>query len=216
MNTTTETLIRQTTPKESVKEDLQLVWKIHWISFSVLFSVIACYSVVLLIMTIRRASELTRNYRLAVFSLIITLCVSRTLYLIFSPYDVVEALVTDTPRVVQRLIYGLGQPSLTAGFGLIHASFLKVSKIRQYREAPILKTKLIMVIIVIYFTFGMIAEVTSILLPDMYPMLAVSCAIGVVGCTIVTVTVIYSGMKILRTATKNKRVLSKGALRGSG
>lgn len=203
-------------PKENVTESLQWLWKIHWIVFSILFFIIGSYCLIPLIKTIRKTSELTRNYRLAIFSLIIIISFSRTLYLIFDPYEIDVALFTDVPRAVLRLIYSLGQPSVTAGFGLIHALFLNVAKVRHYRQSPILKTKVILVIIAVYFAFGMLAELMTAFFPNLNAMLAVSAGLSVVGCTVVTVTITYSGMKILRTATQNRKVLYKGIQPFSG
>lgn len=219
MNTSKATLLpflHSNTPKENITETWKWLWTIHWIVFAIIFFIIGSYCLISLIKTVRRASELTRNYRLSIFSLIIIICFSRTLYLIFYPYEMDVALVTDIPRAVLRLIYSLGQPSLTAGFGLIHALFLKIAKVRHYRQSPILKTKPILVIIGLYFAFGIFAELMTAFLPNLNAMLAVSGGLSVVGCTVVTVTITYSGMKILRTATKNRKVLSKGIQPFSG
>jgi hypothetical protein len=186
----------------------EMAWRAHWIMFSILFFITGCFSSVLLLKAIQRSPELTRSYRLSVFAMVIILCVSRTVYLLLNPYEVGKALLNDTPVIILRLLYALGQPSLTAGFGLIHASFLKVAKARNYEYEPLLKTRTILIIVGLYFTFGVISEVITVVLRDMRTMLAVSTSVAVVGCVIVTVTVAYSGLRILRKATENKRVLS--------
>ena len=186
----------------------EIAWRTHWIMFSVLFFITACISSGLLLKAIHHTPELTRSYRLSVFTMVIILCLSRTLYLLLDPYEVGEALVNDTPVIITRLLYALGQPSLTAGFGLIHASFLKVAKARKYEHESLLKTRTILIIVGLYFTFGVISEVITVFLPGMMTMLVVSAGVAVVGCVIVTVTVTYSGLRILRKATENKRVLT--------
>lgn len=186
----------------------ELAWKVHWIMFSFLFFFTGCFSFLLFVKAILRVPELTRSYRLSVFTMVIILCLSRTLYLLLDPYEVNSALVNKTPVILLRLLYALGQPSLAAGFGLIHASFLRVAKARNYHHEPLLKTTTILVIIGLYFTFGVVSEVVTVLVSGMMSMLVVSAAVAVVGCIIVTVTVSYSGLRILRKATTNKRVLS--------
>lgn len=188
-------------------------WKTHWISFSILFIVTGCFSTVLLFKAIHRASTLTRAYRLSVFIMVLILCVSRPVYLLLNPYEVHQALVHETPVIILRLLYALGQPSLTAGFGLVHSSFLKVAKTRNYEHEPLLKTRTILMIVVLCFTFGIICEVITMFLPGMIRMLVVSATIAVVGCVVIIATVSYSGLRILIKATKNKRVLSKSLRR---
>ena len=162
----------------------------------------------LLFKAIRRKPELTRSYRLSVFAMVIILCFSRAVYLLLNPYEVGEALASNTPVLVLRLLYALGQPSLMAGFGLVHASFLKVAKAKHYQDESLLKTRTIFLIIGLYFTFGIITEIITVFLPGMMRMLVVSASVAVVGCIIITITVTYSGVRILRTATKNKRALN--------
>lgn len=200
------------TSTETVKESLKWLWKIHWLVFSVSFFTIGSYCLILIIQTIRKSSKQTRNYRLAVLSLIVIISFSRTLYLMFDPYEVNVALASDIPLIIQRVIYSLGQPSLMAGFGLIHALFLKIAKVRHYRHTPILKTKVIFIIIVSYFAFGILVEVITACFPNLNIMHAVSAGFSVLACTVVTATITYSGTKILRSALKNKKVLSQGVL----
>jgi hypothetical protein len=185
-----------------------VAWRTHWIMFSFLFLITGCFSSALLLKAIQSSPELTRSYRLSVFTMVVVLCLSRTLYLLLNPYEVGEALVDDTPVIILRLLYSLGQPSLTAGFGLIHASFLKVAKARSYQNESLLKTRTILIIVGLFFTFGLITEVITVFLPAMMSMLIVSAGVAVVGCIIITVTITYSGLRILRKATANKRVLS--------
>ncbi|XP_028411025.1 uncharacterized protein LOC114533647 [Dendronephthya gigantea] len=205
---TNYTNVSETTPC-SVK----WAWKTHWISFSILFIITGCFSTALLFKAVYQASMLTRGYRLSVFIMVLILCVSRPLYLLLNPYEIHQALLDETPVIILRILYSFGQPSLTAGFGLVHACFLKVAKARNYEYEPLLKTRTILMIVGLYFTFGIICEVISLFLPVMTRMLVVSATIAVVGCIIIIVTVSYSGLRILIKATKNKRVLSK-SLRG--
>ena len=192
----------------TVHHSNDVAWITHWILFSVLFFITGCFSSGLLFKAIHHSPELTRSYRLSVFTMVLILCLSRTIYLLLNPYEVGEGLVDDTPVIILRLLYALGQPSLTAGFGLIHASFLKVAKARSYQNESLLKTRTILIIVGLYFTFGVITEVITLFLPGMMTMLIVSAGVAVIGCVIITVTVTYSGLRILRKATANKRVLS--------
>lgn len=194
---------------DTVRSSAEIAWKVHWITFAFLFFITACFSVVLLFKAVRRAPEFTRSYRESVFTMVIILCLSRTIYLLLNPYEVDQALVDSIPVLLIRLLYALGQPSLTAGFGLIHASFLKVAKARLYHQEPLLKTRTILIIVGLYFTFGVITEVITVVLSGMDLMLKVSAFVAVVGCVIVTVTITYSGLRILRKATQNQRVLRK-------
>ena len=191
-------------------------WKAHWIMFSILFFITGCFTTALLFKAIQRTPELTRNYRLSVFTMVIILCLSRTVYLLLDPYEVGKALASNTPVLVLRLIYALGQPSLTAGFGFVHASFLKVAKAKHYQHESLLKTRTILLIVGLYFTFGVITEIVTVFLPGMTRMLVVSASLTVVGCGIITITVSYSGLRILRKATENNRVLklSRSSLAG--
>lgn len=195
----------------TVRSSAEIAWKVHWITFAFLFFITACFSVVLLFKAVRRAPEFTRSYRESVFAMVIILCSSRTIYLLLNPYEVEQALVDSTPVLVVRLVYALGQPSLTAGFGLIHASFLNVAKARLYHQEPLLKTRTILIIVGLYFTFGVTTEVIAVVLSGMQFMLAISAFVAVVGCVIVTVTITYSGLRILRKAAQNQRVLTRSS-----
>ena len=191
-------------------------WKTHWVIFSIIFLITGCFTWVLLIKAIHSAPELTRSYRLSIFSMVLTLCMSRALYLLLNPYEVNQALVDDTPVSILRLLYALGQPSLNAGYGLLHASFLKIAKLRNYEHEPLLKSRTILIIVVAYFTFGLVTEFVTLFVPGTIKMLLASTSLTIVCCLIITVTITYSGVRILKKATENKRVLSRSGSSHAG
>ena len=195
------------TSQPTTKHLPEKVWRAHWIVFSILFLLTGCLSCILLFKSIRFASNVTRSYRLSVFIMILVLCVSRAIYLVLNPYEVNMALACNTPIIILRLIYAVGQPSIATGFGLIHASFLRVVKAKHYNHEPLLKTSIILVIVAFYFTFGVISQIISTLIPGTINMFLASAFVAVVGCSIVTITVLYSGLSILFTVSKNQRIL---------
>ncbi|XP_046845623.1 uncharacterized protein LOC124439441 [Xenia sp. Carnegie-2017] len=135
---------------DSVGDVWWILFKVHWITFSVCFSLLALYNGYQLYKTFRLKSTTRKNYISIVQVLVILLGLTRTLSLSISPYDIMSNTPKRVPYIVPRLLFALGYPCLFSGFTFMYKIFMLLSKVQVMKKNPI-GSRVVTIILVLHF-----------------------------------------------------------------
>lgn len=189
----------------------QWAWELHYIGFGVAFLFLVLWAVLAFLRARKTPLLLTRRFCYAINFLLILFGTTRAFALFLYPYEVVDH-AGGTPVVIERILFGIGFPCLTAGFTLIHYAFLEVAKVR-FSSRRIQNMRFIIGVIALHFILVIIAEiVTSFVLNT--SILMVICMLYFIVCTLaVSMSVFYSGFKLVRQSKKHRRTLRRISLK---
>ena len=104
-------------------------WELHWIGLGIAFALIAVHALAAIVMADKSKAFTRRPLFFAVNSLLVLLGIVRAFYLWIDPYESNQNDV-QVNLWVNRVLFGIAFPCLTAAFCLVHVAFLEVSKMK--------------------------------------------------------------------------------------
>ena len=178
-------------------------FKVHWISFSVCFALLALFNVYRLSNTYRLKRMPNRGYICIVQTLVIVLGLTRTLAFCFSPYGL-TINVPNLPQIIPRLLFAVGFPCIITGFTFVHKIFLKISKVQIFTQSrAILKRRCVLVVLITHFLAVLTSEVITGYVHGTEILLIICSFYYFIGCLGVSLSLFFSGRKIM---SKTRRV----------
>lgn len=188
------------------KEKYQWAWELHYIGLACAFIVIALYSLTLLLVLIfkgrNRGERKSALYLNSVHILLVTFGVTRAAFLLMDPYE----LDLDYPLVSTRLLFGLGFPCLTSSYSLLHVGFLEISQIKLSGN-KLGNKKFVFGVITSHFVVVIIADTTTALKRETALLLLVCMTFFIVWGFAISVSVLYSGIKVIRKVKKQTNII---------
>lgn len=175
-------------------KDWKSLWELHYIGFGALFFGVAVFSCICVVKIKHRAKGMTLgNYFLAVCVMLMTFCVSRTLYLFLDPYE--SHTILDLPVLLSRILFAIGYPCLTSALSLIHFAFLEVNKLRLISRR-LQNIKFLVSVIATHFVVVLIVYLVITLAPKLARLLILCQTVLISWWLILAVCFLYSGWKV--------------------
>ena len=196
-----------------------IAWEFHWAGFGVLFSSLAVRSFVTLAKVNIRQGFGRKPLFIAINALLLTLGITRALSLFLDPYSSGDNGV-KIPDWLAKLLFGITFPCLTSSFCLIHLAFLEVAKI-QLGSKKLQNVRFLTAVITAHFVVVLTAETTTAIKPNFAPLLIVCQSLFILWGFLLSVSFIYSGLKVIRGASRLQKQLEtiesgKHAVKSSG
>lgn len=186
-------------------------WELHFIGFGVMFLLLAVWSILALIRARRTTLLVTRRFCYAVNCLLVVFGVTRALALFLYPYEMVDN-AGGTPLVLERLLFGIGFPCLIAGFTLIHYAFLEAAKV-SFSKRRIQSLRFIFAVILVHVILVLIAEIVTSYVNNT-SILVIVCMMYFIVCALaVSVSVFYSGFRVMKESKTHRRTLKRMSVR---
>ena len=182
-----------------------IAWEFHWAGFGVLFSVLAVRAFLALARVKNKQGFGRKPLFIAINTLLLTLGVTRALFLFLDPYLSRDNGV-KSPDWLAKLLFGIAFPCLTSSFCLIHLAFLEVAKI-QLGSKRLQSVRFLSSIITIHFVVVITAEATTAIKPKLTPLLIVCQSFFILWGFLLSVSFIYSGLKVTRRADRVQKQL---------
>lgn len=191
---------------DTALEEWKSLWYVHYIGFGTLFVALAVFSCFCLIRLTfcRKANMSLKNYFVVVCALLLTMTLSRALYLLLDPYESHELL--HLPVLVPRVLFAIGYPCLTSAFSLLHFAFLEVSKLRLISRR-LQNIKFLSSVITIHFLFVLIVYLIVTFFPKLARLLIICQSILISWWLVLCACFIYSGWKVNWEARITKKYL---------
>jgi len=190
---------------EVAKQLWGISWEIHWVGFGVLFSMLAVHSFVALAQVKQQQGFGRRPLVAAINFLLVILGVSRALFMFLDPYESEENGL-HFPNWLVTLLYGIAFPCLTSSFSLIHLAFLEVANAHigpsKLQSVPFLGG-----VITSHFVLVIIAETTTATNAKLTPLLIVCQSFFILWGLLLSVSFIYSGLKVIHSSEKVQKQL---------
>lgn len=197
----------------AAKEEWHGAWELHYIGFGILFLLIVIWSILALLRARKTPLLVTRRFCFAVNFLLIVFGTTRALSLFLYPYEMVD-YAGGTPVVIQRLLFGLGFPCLTAGFTLIHFAFLEAAKV-SYGSRRIQNLKFIIGVIALHFSLVLVAEIVTSYVPNTSVLVIVCMMYFIICALLVSASVLYSGTNVVRQSKTHRRTMKRISIRAN-
>ena len=190
-------------------------WELHWISFAALFVALAAFSLVKLIRSTRLdRPRVARNLSVAVHLLILTLGLTRTLFLCLYPYEL-KRNAPGVPLTLARLLFGLGFPCLTSAFALIQIAFSESLKSSRVAYSKLGNVKFLLAVIGVHFGIVVVVDVITNFLEDT-SFLYLLCIVYFLLMTLLTgLRIVYSGTKVILTSKRHREAIKELNLKQS-
>ena len=182
-----------------------IAWEFHWAGFGVLFSILAVRSFLALAQVKTKQGFGRKPFFIAINALLLTLGLTRALCLFLDPYSSGENGV-KIPDWLAKLLFGITFPCLTSSFCLIHLAFLEVAKI-QIGSKKLQNVRFLTAVITTHFVVVVIAESTAAIKPNFAPLLIVCQSFFILWGFLLSVSFIYSGLKVIRGASRLQKQL---------
>lgn len=182
-----------------------LAWELHWAGFGVLFGILAIHSFLALVQVKKQRGFGRRPLIVAVNSLLLTLGGTRGLFLFLDPYGS-EDNGFKSPFWLTKLLYGITFPCLTSSFCLIHLAFLEVAKV-QFGPKKLQSVPFLGGVIISHFVIVIIAETTTAINVKLTPLLIVCQSFFILWGFLLSVSFIYSGLKVILSSEKVQKQL---------
>ena len=198
----------------AAKHEWQGAWELHYIGFGVLFLLLAVWSILALLRARNTQLLVTRRFCYAVNCLLILFGSTRALALFLYPYEIVDN-TNGMPLVLERLLFGIGFPCLTAGFTLIHYAFLEAAKV-SFSRRRIQSLRFILGVIGIHFTLVLIAEIVTSYVKDTSVLVIICMMYFIVCAIVVSASVFYSGFSVIKESKTHRRTLKRISVRAEG
>lgn len=135
-----------------------ITWDCHFYVTGSVFAVIAVYSFISLLRVNTFLTLLKPGYYIVINSIILLLCLLRTLYLFYDPYN----LSGKYPNLAAVILLKITLPCLTSGFLLLQLSFLNSTKTQFFSpkvQSPCLLTVVILFVFTVYFSLEIAVSV---------------------------------------------------------
>ena len=199
---------------EEAKVAWRWAWDLHWITFTALFVLLAVCSFIALVKSTRiKKQKVARNLSYAVYLLLVTLGVTRALFLSLFPYELQANI--NTPPAITRLLFGVGFPCLTAAFALIQISFTESTKSSQIAYSKVGKIKFLILVVAVHFGIVVLVDIITTLVMKR-SFLYVLCIIYFLLMTLITgIRITYSGIKVVLEGNENRNVIQALTLKHS-
>lgn len=186
---------------EKAKPLWGIAWEVHWIGLGVAFGLLAVIFLVALIQAKKKARFGRKPYVLAINALLLTLALSRAIYLLLDPYGSKQNGV-KLKKWLAGLLYNIAFPCLTSAFCLILYVFLGVAKL-QLVSKRLQNARLFVAIISFHFTLIIIAEICVILAPEVADIILIICHLFfIIWGFALCVSFIYGGLKLICSINK--------------
>lgn len=186
----------------------QWAWELHWIGFGALFTTLAVYCLISMIVT---SNTKTKRGRLAVVitSLLFIFGVTRGLFLFINPYESEQCkILSSCPVLLSRILFGIALPCMTASFSLVHLTFLQVMKLKLYPKV-LQSTKFLSCVIAVHFGLAISTEVILTMYADVMTLAIVCQSFFVIFSFLLSSSFIYSGTKIVAYVRKTRTQVSR-------
>ncbi|XP_078353603.1 proline-rich transmembrane protein 4-like [Oculina patagonica] len=184
-----------------------VAWELHWAGFGGLFSILAVLSLLALVQVRKKKGFGPTPLFVAINCLLVTLGATRAVYLFLDPYESGENGF-KSPHWLAKLIYGIALPCLTSSFCLIHLAFLEVSKI-QIGFKKLYSVRVLAGVITAHFVVVITAEVITAVNANFTPFLIVCQAFVVLWGFFLSISFIYSGLKVILLAERVQQQLEQ-------
>ena len=174
----------------------QWAWELHWIGFGALFTTLAVYCLISLIII---SNTKTKRGRLAVVitSLLFIFGVTRGLFLFINPYESEQCkILSSCPVLLSRILFGIALPCMTASFSLVHLAFLQVMKLKLYPKV-LQSTKFLSCVIAVHFGLAISTEVILTMYANVMTIAIVCQSFFIIFSFLLSSSFIYSGTKIV-------------------
>lgn len=186
---------------EKAKPLWGIAWEIHWIGLGIAFGLLAVISLVALIRAKKKARFGRKPYVIAINVLLLTLGVSRAIYLLLDPYGSKQNGVKLT-NWLAGLLYNIAFPCLTSAFCLILYVFLGVAKL-QLVSKRLQNARFFVAVISFHFTLIIIAELCVLLAPEVAEIILISCHLFfIIWGFALSASFIYGGLKLICSIKK--------------
>ena len=182
-----------------------IAWEFHWAGFGVLFSALALRSFLALARVKTKQGFGRKPLFIAINALLLTLGATRALFLFLDPYSSRENGV-KCPGWLAKLLFGIAFPCLTSSFCLIHLAFLEVAKI-QIGSKKLQSVRFLSSVITTHFVVVITAETTTAVKPKLTPLLIVCQSFFILWGFLLSVSFIYSGLKVIHRADRAQKQL---------
>lgn len=180
-------------------------WEIHWAGFGILFGMLALHSFFALAQIKQQQGFGRRPLVVAINFLLAILGITRALFLFLDPYSSGENGF-HCPHWLLTLLYGIAFPCLTSSFSLVHLAFLEVANVHigpsKLQRVPFLSG-----VITTHFTLVIIAETTTAFNAKVTPLLIVCQSFFILWGFLLSVSFIYSGLKVILSSEKVQKQL---------
>lgn len=186
---------------EKAKPLWGIAWEIHWIGLGIAFGLLAVISLVALIRAKKKARFGRKPYVIAINVLLLTLGVSRAIYLLLDPYGSKQNGVKLT-NWLAGLLYNIAFPCLTSAFCLILYVFLGVAKL-QLVSKRLQNVRFFVAVISFHFTLIIIAELCVLLAPEVAEIILIFCHLFfIIWGFALSASFIYGGLKLICSIKK--------------
>ena len=182
-----------------------IAWEIHWVGFGVLFSILAVHSLIALAQVKQQQGFGRRPLVVAINSLLVILGAARALFMFLDPYESGENGF-HCPHWLATLLYGIAFPCLTSSFSLIHLAFLEVANV-HIGPSKLQSVYFLGGVITLHFGIVIIAETTTATNAKLTPLLIVCQSIFILWGLLLSVSFIYSGLKVILSSEKVQKQL---------
>lgn len=198
-----------------VGEMWQVAFRLHWTGFASCFALLTLFNIYQLSRTCRRKRMPNRGYVFIVQQLVIVFGLSRSLALSFSPYGQTNN-VAILPTVIPRILFGLGFPCLVSGFTFVHYIFLQISKVEILSSRNLFKHRCVAAVLVIHFLTVLTSEVITSCVHGTGFLLIICAFYYFAGCLAISLSLLFSGRKLIKRTRQVQENLSKFRLRELG
>lgn len=197
----------------AAKHEWEGAWELHWIGFGLAFLLLALWSVLALIRARKTPLLITRRFCYAINFLLILLGITRALALFLYPYEIVDN-AGGTPVVLERILFGIGFPCITAGFTLIHFAFLEAAKV-SLSSRRIQSLRFIIGVISVHFALVIISEIVTSYVSDISVLVIICMLYFIVSAFAVSASVFISGYRLVTQAKTHRRTMRRISARAS-
>ncbi|XP_057297575.1 uncharacterized protein LOC130628611 [Hydractinia symbiolongicarpus] len=191
---------------ENVEDVLGLSWPLHYIFFGIFFAILFFYTLINIVNLLRSEKFQRQKIFLTINAMLCFLCFVMASSLFLDPYESGEYIKDIDFRNVLAILAGLREPCIAASFSLIQISLLEATKLQLYSRRL---QSYIFISIVIGFHFFLVFTTNFILI------VFADTTIFILVCQIyflltgftMTVTSLYSGIKIISQYSTSKSTL---------
>lgn len=180
-------------------------WPLHWLGLGAAFALMALNSIATLIMVDKQKAFTRKPFFIAISSLIITLGMTRALYLWIDPYESGQN-IAKCPAWLVRPLFGIAFPCLTSAFSLIHLALLEAAKV-QVGPQRIQNVSFVVSVIAAHFVVVIISDTTVAFKATMTELLIVCQSFFIGWGFLNSIAFLYSGTRVIRKVRDTKRQL---------
>ncbi|KAI0218492.1 hypothetical protein LSAT2_029814 [Lamellibrachia satsuma] len=177
-------------------------WQLHTYGFALLFTLLGVY--VLVVSWHIRKRLRVQQHVVALVTILLVLCSSRSLYLLLDPYESKRSV----PVALERAMYGVVFPCLTSSFSLIQVVFMRITrsslghrKLRRYRLLGAVMTS--------HFSIVVVVDVTVAYRPNLKLLILLCQSLFVVANIVLCFSFVYNGLRVAQFTNEANRALKQ-------